>query len=83
MHLDRIFSVCPYLTGSLEGVVCSAALTLLRNLKDVNPDICISRHFEICHLYISKLLELESPVDVDDSNGCLAVNPNENVRYSS
>jgi len=58
MHLDRIFTMCPYLTGSPEGVVCNAALTLLRNIVDSNPDICISRHFELCHLYIAKLHEM-------------------------
>jgi len=58
MHVDRIFSTCPYLAGSLEGVVCNAALTLLRNIEDINPDICISRHFELCHLYMSRLREM-------------------------
>jgi hypothetical protein len=58
MHLDRIFSMCPYLTGSPEGVVCNATFTLLRNIEDSNPDICISRHFEVCHLYIAKLHEI-------------------------
>jgi hypothetical protein len=59
MHFDRIFTTCPYLSGSLEGVVCNAALTLLRNIADINPDICISRHFELCHLYMSKLKEIK------------------------
>jgi len=58
VHLDRIFTMCPYLTGSPEGVVCNAAFTLLRNIEDINPDICISRHFEVCHLYIAKLHEI-------------------------
>jgi hypothetical protein len=59
MHIDRMFSMCPYLTGSLEGVVCNAALTLLRNIKDIEPDMCISRHFEMCYIYISKLHEID------------------------
>jgi len=60
MHLDRIFTMCPYLSGSKEGVICNAALTLLRNIEDIDPDICISRHFELCHLYIAKLHEIDS-----------------------
>jgi hypothetical protein len=58
MHFDRIFTTCPYLSGSLEGVVCNAALTLLSNIEDINPDICINRHFELCPLYMSKLQEM-------------------------
>ncbi len=58
MHLDRIFTTCPYLTGSPEGIVCKAVITLIRNTEDVNPGICISRHFELCHVYLSKLQEM-------------------------
>jgi hypothetical protein len=60
MHLDRIFTTCPYLVDSPEGVVCNGALNFLRNIKDIDPDICISRHFELCHIYISKLIEMNS-----------------------
>jgi hypothetical protein len=58
MHIGRIFTLCPYLSGSLEGIVCNAALTLVRNIGDIDPDMCITRHFELCHLYISKLGEM-------------------------
>lgn len=58
MHLDRIFTICPYLAGSPEGAVCKVAATLIRDIEDVNLDICVSRHFELCHLYISKLHEI-------------------------
>lgn len=58
MHLDRIFPTCPYLTGSPEGIICQAAATFVRNIEDVNPDNCISRHFEVCRIYISKLQEM-------------------------
>ena len=68
MHIDRIFTMCPYLTGSLEGVVCNAALTLLRNIDDIHPNICISRHFELCHYYISKLHDVDFERDLE----CLA-----------
>jgi len=58
MHLDRIFITCPYLAGSPEGIVCKAVITLIRNIEDVNPGICISRHFGLCHVYLSKLQEM-------------------------
>jgi hypothetical protein len=58
MHFGRIFTICPYLSGSLEGIVCNAASTLVRNINDIDPDMCITRHFELCHLYISRLEEM-------------------------
>jgi hypothetical protein len=58
MHLDRIFTICPYLLGSPEGVLCRVSANFIRNMEDVHPDICISRHFEVCHLYRSKLEEM-------------------------
>lgn len=59
MNFDRAFTTCPYLTGSAEGGVCSARSALLRNLDDINTDICMSRHFEVCRIYIEKLQELD------------------------
>ena len=67
MHLDRFFTICPYLTGSPEGAVCKTAATLIRNIEDINPEICLSRHFEICYVYISKLQEIDViPASTDD-----------------
>jgi hypothetical protein len=59
MLSDKVFTTCPYLTGSTEGAVCSAKAVLLRNLENINPDMCISRHFEICRVYIEKLHEID------------------------
>ena len=67
MHIDRVFTMCPYLAGSLEGAVCGAALTLLRNIDDIHPDICLSRHFELCYLYISRLHDVDIPPELSDS----------------
>jgi len=39
MHFSRIFTLCPYLSGSLEGIVCNASLTLVRNISDIDPDM--------------------------------------------
>jgi hypothetical protein len=65
MSLDRIFAICPYLKGSPHGVNCSATGGLVRNIPDIEPDICIGRHFELCHVY---QLELHH-IDIDS---CLA-----------
>ena len=59
MRLDRIFTTCPHLAGSPEGVVCKAVVTLIRDIEDINPDNCISRHFELCHIYLSTLQEMD------------------------
>ena len=59
MNLDRIFTICPYLKGGSDGVVCGVAGELARNIPDINPDICIGRHFEVCHLYHLKLHEID------------------------
>jgi|GEM_PF-6963030 hypothetical protein len=58
--IEGAFNICPYLTGSREGAICSVALTLLRNIGDIQPDICLSRHFELCDLYISKLYDIST-----------------------
>jgi hypothetical protein len=58
MHLDRILTICPFLLGSTEGVICKASGNLVRDMQDIHPDLCISKHFEICHIYISKLQEI-------------------------
>jgi hypothetical protein len=59
MLSERIFTTCPYLSGSPDGAVCSARAVLLRNLENIDVDMCISRHFEICRIYIEKLHELD------------------------
>jgi hypothetical protein len=59
MHLDRILTICPFLLGSTEGVICKASGNLVRDIQDIHPDMCISKHFEMCHIYISQLQEPE------------------------
>jgi hypothetical protein len=61
MNFDRVFITCPYLSGSTEGAVCSARSVLLRNIENINADMCMSRHFEVCRIYIEKLQELDVP----------------------
>jgi hypothetical protein len=59
MSLDGFFTLCPYLNGSPGGVICSAAGEPTRNIPDIEPDICISRRFEVCHLYLLKLHDID------------------------
>jgi len=70
MHLDRMLTICPYLVGSSEGVLCRVGANFIRNMEEVDPDICISRHFEVCHLYRSKLEEI---IDIPSSTADITV----------
>jgi hypothetical protein len=58
MNFNRAKQVCPYLLGSSEGVMCSGAMDFIRNIHDVDLELCMSRHFESCHVYFTKLKEL-------------------------
>jgi hypothetical protein len=57
---NRTFTICPYLVESPKGIVCKAENDFIRNIEDINSDYCISRYFELCHLYISKLDEIDT-----------------------
>jgi hypothetical protein len=67
MHLDRILTICPFLLGSSEGVICKASGNLVRDIQDIHPDICINKHFEICYIYISKLQEMNDALVISGS----------------
>jgi hypothetical protein len=36
-------------------------------MQDIHPDICISKHFEMCHIYISQLQEINDAAVVSNS----------------
>jgi len=76
MNFDRVFTTCPYLTGSADGGICNAKAVLLRNLDNINPDMCMSRHFEVCRLYIEKLQELDILSIRTDGNPNILCNDN-------
>lgn len=59
MHFGRSFATCPFLRGSAEGVICGARGILVRNLDTAHADLCISRHFEVCPIYIEHLQALD------------------------
>jgi hypothetical protein len=58
MKKDKVYFMCPYLDGSPEGIACNAAQDLIRNIKNINLNICMGRHFELCHVYMMKLREM-------------------------
>jgi hypothetical protein len=67
MHLGRILTICPFLLGSIEGVICKTSGNLVRDMQDIHPDICISKHFEMCHIYILQLQEMNDTFVVSGS----------------
>ena len=58
MYSNKTLFMCPHLDGSRDGAVCHAADKLIKNIKDINVKICMSRHFEACYIYFSKLQEM-------------------------
>jgi hypothetical protein len=68
VNFNRISQMCPYLLGSSEGVMCSAAEDFIRNVREIRLEICMSRHFESCHDYLSKLKELSGVSETQNEN---------------
>ncbi len=58
MKMDRVYFMCPYLDGSPKGVVCNAVQDLIRNIQNIDLNICMGRHFEACHVYVAALRRL-------------------------
>ncbi len=50
------FITCPYLRGSAEGVLCSAAGRYVKDMEGADIRLCMSRHYEACFMYITALL---------------------------
>jgi hypothetical protein len=59
MRSDRTYFMCPYLDGSPEGVICNAANDLIRNIKNVDVEVCMRRRFELCYIYALKLKDID------------------------
>ncbi len=47
--------MCPYLKGSHHGAECTIVNDVVRNIENAEIKFCMSRHFEICHVYVSSL----------------------------
>lgn len=55
MNLSRNFIICPYLSDSDEGLICHACSSHIRNISDIDVEICLSKHYELCHIYFNIL----------------------------
>jgi hypothetical protein len=56
MEMKKIgFIICPHLKGSMDGSVCRATDSLIKNMEDVEIKLCMSRHHEACSIYIRSL----------------------------
>ena len=49
------YIICPHLKGSMEGSMCGAANSLIKNTEDVDIRLCMSRHHEACSMYMRSL----------------------------
>jgi len=67
MKAERTFFMCPYLDGNPKGVVCNAAKEFIKNIENINLDICMSRHFESCHIYFTNLGEADDTLLVNNN----------------
>ena len=47
--------MCPHLRGSSHGAECTVAMELIRNIENADIKFCMSKHFEICHVYFTSL----------------------------
>jgi hypothetical protein len=58
MYFDMKLSgtvMCPHLRGTDHGAECAVAMELVRNIENADIKFCMSRHFEICHVYFTSL----------------------------
>jgi hypothetical protein len=58
MQLERIHFMCPYLDGNPKGAVCNVVNYLIKDMQDIDLEICLGRHFEKCLVYITRLREM-------------------------
>lgn len=56
--MAHYIAVCPNLKGNAEGVRCSIANDFIKNIKDTDIKVCMSRHYESCPLYFCGLKAL-------------------------
>lgn len=54
MNLTRTI-MCPHFKGSDHGAECSAAMQLIRDIESADIKFCMSRHYEICNVYVNSL----------------------------
>jgi hypothetical protein len=47
--------MCPHFKGSDDGALCTVSMEHIRDIENVDIKFCMSRHFEICHVYFNSL----------------------------
>ncbi len=55
MNLSQNFYMCPYLSGNDEGLYCKGCSLHVRNINDIDLEICLSKHYESCYIYFTAL----------------------------
>jgi len=49
------FILCPNLKGSSEGIVCSIARSLIKDMEGFTVKLCMSQRHEACSVYMQSL----------------------------
>ncbi len=62
MKSEITFYFCPYLHKYPRGVICDISLFPIKDIQYITLDICKSRRFEFCYIYLSKLKEISGIV---------------------
>lgn len=62
MQRMKALYFCPYLHRYSRGVICGISLFPIKDIQYITLDICKSRRFEFCYIYLSKLEEMSGVV---------------------
>lgn len=56
--MDRTTNViCPYMKGTANGAQCGVVKELVKDMEGFSIKLCMSRHYEVCILYVCALKE--------------------------
>ncbi len=58
MYMESL-TLCPHLIGSQTGARCGVVNKFVKDIKDVNIKICMSRRHEACFVYFCSLQMVE------------------------
>jgi len=50
--------ICPHVKEDMEGATCSVADSFIRDMEDVDINLCRNRHYEACVIYLLSLREM-------------------------
>lgn len=49
--------ICPYMRGTRGGAHCGAVDEFVKDMEGFSTKLCMSRHYEVCILYVAALKE--------------------------